>query len=251
MANTKQRLLAGGMTLALSFSLVACGGASKEATTTADTGEATTEKVEPAAKVAPSLINPGSLNDSNNTSDTWTTNPPEEDAESIYFTKAANDAGLTVTFVAPEDGSENSVWDLEIVDDHLVTKSDAADDARKVDFVFMDNFTCYDYESDTTYTRGDRSQDDYNALFAGKTFTEDLENPDHRRLELRDDGTCTQSLDGDAIEGEWEVATTNVLSCHYPNEGYSIEFEFEITDDTVDKIDMGGMNGPAYLYELV
>ena len=246
----ERTVLTGGMALTLALALAACGGPSEESNDggSADTG-AVAEQVQPSAEVEPDLINPGSLNDSDNTSDIWI---PSDGStkETLYFTNAANDAGLTVTFV-DEGGSEDSLWDLEVSDGHLVTTPEAGEDVRKVDIVFMDNFTCYDYETKTTYTRGDRSADDYTALFAGKTYVEDLENPDNRRVELSEDGSCMQSVSGSAIEGTWEVATPTVLCCHYPDNGYDIEFEFEVEGDAVSKIDAGGMSGPSYLYELV
>ena len=249
MTDLGKRLLAASTALAVSLSLAGCGGSGDAAGDGADApAKDPVEQVEPKAEVSPELINPGSLNDSDNTSDIWS--PADGSAEeTLYFTNAANDAGLTVTFVDASE-HEDSVWDLEAKDGHLVTLADAGEDVRKVDIVFMDNFTCYDYESETTYTRGDRTADDYAALFAGRTFVEDLENPDNRRVELGDDGSCMQSVNGNAIEGTWEVTTPTVLCCHYPDKGYDIEFEFEVAGDAVDKIDAGGMSGPSYLYVL-
>ena len=243
MARINRTIIAGGVALSLALSLGACGGGDTGAGTAAS-GEPTTD-VETAplstdAEVTPTLIEPGWLN-ADNTSDLWYPDGDAGAGEALYFAHAANDAGLDVTFVDAE-GNEDGVWDLEIVSDRLVTKADA-EGKRRVDIAFQDNFTCYDAESDTFYIRGDRSQDEYDALLEGKSFVDDPANPEDFMVSFEADGVCVQRQSGyDPLEGTWQVVSTNVVTCHYSNgtSEWDTKYRFEIgADDSIAELDDG------------
>ena len=239
MATVKDVIITGGAALALALSLSACGGSTNE-TGDAGSGAASTA-VSHDANLEPELVEPGWLEDAN-TSDLWWPDGKTGTGEAVYFTHAANDASVEVTFV-DADGNESGVWHLEVVDKHLVTKADAPEETRKVDFTFQDNFTCYDAESDTTYMRGDRSQADYNALFEGIAYVEDPANPDKFRTAFDRDGVCTQYQDGyDPLEGTWQVVSTNVVRCHFTTDTseWDTNYRFTIGEDgTVSELDSG------------
>lgn len=223
-------LLIGAMSLALCLVLVGCGGGGEKPEGPA-ADEPTEETVEIEANVEPELINPGSL-DQENTSDLWWANG-DQAGESVYFTNAANDAGLTVTFVAP-DGTETSIWDVEASDMHL-TSADGAE--RAFDIVFVDNFTCYDYATNTLYLRGEMSQADYEALFADATFALDPDNPDDNSFTLNADGTLVQTYGGSEYEGTWSVVNTTELNFDF--ESYDDDYGFEVVDGQVTEILQG------------
>ena len=134
-----------------------------------------------------------------------------------------------MTFVDAE-GNENGIWDLELVDNHLKTKADAAE-KRQVDITFQDNFTCYDAVSDTTYLRGDRSEEEYQTLVAGRVFVDDAADPEKFKVSFFEDGTTEQSMKGDAIEGTWIVETTNVVRCHYTTDTSEWDTEYRFVFD--------------------
>ena len=241
MTSITRTIAAGGTALALALTLAACGGSDQGAST--ETPAAEPEEVVEVShdpEVEPSLIDPGWLY-GDNTSDIWWPNGDASASEGLYFTNAANDAGLDVTFVGQDD-SESSVWDLEVVDGHLVTKADAAD-RRQVDITFQDNFTCYDAVSDTVYIRGDRSQEEYNALLEGTTFVEDPSNPDDFMVTFDQGGKTTQYQGSyDPLEGTWQVVTTNVVVCHYKTDTseWDTTYRFQIGDgDVIAELDSG------------
>jgi hypothetical protein len=223
-------LLIGAMSLALCLVLVGCGGGGEKPEEPA-VDEPAAEEVEIEANVEPALINPGSL-DQENTSDIWAASGAQA-GETLYFTNAANDAGLTVTFVAP-DGTETSVWDVEASDMHLTS---AAGAEREFDIVFIDNFTCYDYATDTLYARGEMSQADYEALFADATFALDPDDPEANCFTLNADGTLVQTYGGNEYEGTWSVVNTTELNFAFDT--YDDDYGFEITDGQVDQIMQG------------
>lgn len=238
-----QRLVAGAGALLLALSVTGCGGSNQPATTSG--GDAPAEQTATYshdALLSPDKINPGWVLDSDNnvggTSDLWL--PAKEGAtESLYFTKAANDAGLDVTFV-DDKGTEDGVWDLEISEDHLKTLTGATD-KRKVDITFQDDFTCYDAVSDTTYTRGIAPKEDYEALFAGKAFVADKAKPEDRMMNFAEDGTVTLTTGDKVANGTWRVTAVNVVEVHFASDTSEWDDEYRVI------LDEG--NNPAELDE--
>ncbi len=240
MARIKSKLMVGAASMALALSLGACGGGEPSIDEPSDGPVAGVASVSHEAKQAPDIIEPGWL-EGDNTSDMWWPTDPTN-PEALYFTHAANDAGMDVTFV-DEEGGEDSVWDLEVVDDHLVTLADAPQDKRQVDITFQDNFTCYDAVSDTVYVRGDRSQAEYDALLVGTAFVEDPNDPEGFMVTFEEDGVSVQRQSGyDPLEGTWQVVSTNVVRCHYATGGseWDTDYRFKVgADDTIAELDDG------------
>lgn len=162
---------------------------------------------EPAANIDPRDINVGILQDDDRTSDVWYVDG-DQSKGGVFFTRAANDAGRTVTWV-DESGDElpDNGWYMEVTDNHL--KSDDSGQSRSCDFVFYDEMTCYDAVDGLWYIRGDRTIDEYRALFAGKTFVDSTD--DAWYLEFEADGTGTKHASGKAYAVVWDVTSTNVL----------------------------------------
>ncbi len=246
--------MAGTAALVLACTLAACGGnaGGGETGAASDSTPAAEEAVvshDP--EVEPALVNPGWLK-GDNTSDIWWPNGEEGSGEGVYFTNAANDAGMDVTFVDAAGEDLDSVWYLEVADGHLVTLADAPEDKREVDFTFQGNFTCYEAVSDTVYIRGDRSQEEYDALLAGKVFVEDPDNPSDFMVRFEEGGVAIQEQEGyDPLEGTWQVVTTNVVVCHFKTESseWDTEYRFELgADDSIAELDSGGLS-PLQYYE--
>ena len=238
---TKRRhafaLMAGTMGLTLCLALVGCGGGSTSSGGSGGSDEVVEEEivdevgdeeeivdevveedvVEIAANVHPEDIDPGSL-DQENTSDLWWPNGVQS-GEAVYFTRAANDAGKTVSFFV-SDEEYDDIWEVELTDDgHLVSGADAD---RQFDIVFIDNFTCYDYATETLYRRGTMSQADYEALLVG-TYAYNPDDLDEDTFDLQEGGVLIQTFDGKQYEGTWSVInTTEVL------------FDFGTYDDDYD-----------------
>lgn len=247
MANIKNALLAGGSALLLALSLGACGGS--ESANQTDNGS-TTSAEEPKtysqdAAVHPEDIHPGWVLDSDNnvggTSDLWYPVTDDSSAEGLYFTNAGNDAGMDVTFV-DNDGGEDSVWDLEVVDDHLKTKADASD-KRQVDITFQDDFTCYDAVSGTTYLRGASAAKDYEELFTAKAFVLDKDDPEKRMMSFADDGTVTLTTGDKVASGTWKVAAVNMAEVHFKSDTSEWDDEYRVILDeggNAIELDEGG-----------
>ena len=224
------------MSLALCMALVGCGGSGAPSGSGADATsdeeiveveegvEEETEAVdqaavEPAANVAPDDIDPGSL-DQENTSDLWWPNG-DKSGECLYFTNAANDAGKTVTFAFGDD--ETSIWEVQIEDGHLVPGEEAE---RAFDIVFIDNFTCYDYATETLYVRGDMSQADYEAALVG-SYALNPDDPSEDTFTLMEDGTLIQTFKGTDYEGTWSVINTTEVCFDFGTYDDAYEFALE------------------------
>ena len=242
MTTLQNRLLAGGSALLLAISLASCGGGGEASGDAAPQEEPAAEETvtySHDANLDPLAINPGWL-EGDNTSDLWWPMGDQSADEALYFTHAGNDAGRDVTFVDAA-GNEDGIWDLELLDNHLVTKADATD-KRQVDITFQDNFTCYDAVTDTTYLRGDRSEAEYQAFLSGLVFVADPADPEDFKVSFFEDGTVEQSQSGKAIEGTWIVETTNVVRCHYKTDTseWDTEYRFILdADGNVAELDDG------------
>jgi hypothetical protein len=186
------------------------------------------------AGIDPTEINPGWISDSDNTSDMWWPDGDQSASECLYFTNAANDAGMTVTFVDVASEFEDSVWGLELSDGHLVTQADS--DSRAVDITFQDNFTCYDAISGTTYKRGDRSEADYQALVAGMAFADDPANPEAWMLSFNEGGELVQTYDGEPTYGSWLVQTPNVVYIVLNSDTTSWDDEYQLVFDEAGNV---------------
>lgn len=240
MARFSRTLMAGAASLVLVLGLGACGGSEPSIDEPSEGAVVEEVPVSHEAELAPDLIEPGWL-EGDNTSDMWWPTDPAN-TEALYFTHAASDAGMDVTFV-DEEGFESGVWDLEVVDDHLVTKADAPQDKRQVDITFQGNFTCYDAVNDTVYTRGDRSQEEYDALFEGTAFVDDPDDPESFMVTFGEGGVAVQRQSNrDPLEGTWQVVSTNVVRCHYANGSseWDTDYRFAVgADDTIAELDDG------------
>lgn len=251
MKSLRNAFVAGGSALVLALSLAACGGGGEQQPAATDAGAeqpASSAAASHDANLKPEDINPGWVEDSDNnpggTSDLWWPNGDTGASEAIYFTNAANDAGMTVTTVFSDNRPESSVWDAEIVDDHLKTKKGAEGEERTVDITFQDNFTCYDAVTDTTYIRGDKSEADYQLMVAGKVFVQDPEVPEDVMVTFSEGGTVTQAQGSKSVEGTWVVQTPNVVVCHYTSDTSEWDTEYRFVLDSageVTELDDGGM----------
>jgi hypothetical protein len=236
--------------LALSLVLVACGGGGSSSSENASSAQD-----EPAQKtyshdavVDPADIDPGWLND-DETTDQWkcVANDSGEEAlykaaDALYFSEATNSAGKSVTFVHAENGMKDTAPDLEIVDGHLSTQQGARGEERTVDITFQDDFTCYDAMTKATYVRGDRSAQEYQELFANKTFAEAGGDSTGLELAFSKDGKVTQSQGGVTSEGTWKVVCPSVVVCRYNTDGYEWSERYHFTlgsNDEVKSLDDG------------
>ena len=234
MKNATHALLSTGSALLLALSLAACGGSASSQQSSggqASTTQAKTSSTD--ASVDPALINPGWLPDQEDyvagTSDLWYPIGSNGKGERLYFTNAANDAGIDVTFVDAEEHEDN-VWDLEVSSGHLKTLSSASD-KRKVDITFQDDFSCYDAVADIHYERASSSADDYVKLFCEHPFVEDADSPDKYKVTFSTDGSVTIKNGEDEYSGTWKVAAVNVAEVHFKTDGSEWDDEYRVLVD--------------------
>ena len=231
MLKTKIAAIAGAA--ALLVTLGSCSGTSQEQAATDGAQASTTAAVSHDAVISPDDIHPGWVVEDDypaGTSDLWYPDGNESKMPTIYFTNAANDAGMTVTFVDADD-HEDSVWDVEVVDDHLKIKDSAKGEEREVDFTFQDAFTCYDAVSNTTFVRGATTAADVAERFAGKVFVADKDDPEERMVSFADDGTLTLTTGSKVASGTWEAVAVNVAEVHLASDTSEWDDEWRVIVD--------------------
>ena len=148
-------ILTSACACALCVGLAACGSgspsssaASSSAASSASVSQAASSAQsasapKPAAGVDPSAIDPGAP-------DIWRLNG-DASAEGIRFEKADNEAGLAFVRVSASGEDGDGEFNLVITDEkHLRTPLSTA---PKIDIVFTDNDTCYDYVTGNWYNR--------------------------------------------------------------------------------------------------
>ena len=124
--------------------------------------------------------------------------------------------------------------DATIKDKHLVPSEECE---RGYDIVFVDPMTCYDSVSNTWYSRGD-----YNAVMAKVVNTKwkSLTN-ESIEIELREDGTLVESIDGKQAEaGTWAITAVDQVGLYWDDEepawNYAVHCD---SNGKADKLDWG------------
>lgn len=117
-------------------------------------------------------------------------------------------------------------------DNHLKS---TADSSVVVDFVFQDNFSAYDYTTDSWYSRGDLVS--LNAQFQGKEYYEESDNTN--TLVFNTDFTCTETVNGIASRGTWELTSKKTLVCTFEKTTYQFSITYD-ADASVTSIEYGG-----------
>lgn len=135
---------------AKSESASASAAASSVAASSAAASSAATNPAEPAANVNPADINPSQISGNDSAPDIWRLNG-DASAEGIRFSRYDNDAGLSFIRVNAAGQDGDSEFNLVITDEkHLRTPLGMA---PKIDIVFVDDMTCYDYVTNNWYSR--------------------------------------------------------------------------------------------------
>lgn len=227
---------------ALCVGLAGCGGGSKSASSAAASASASASASAAASSsvasssaasadeyVDPATINPGWLDSDVRTSDVWFLNG-DKSAGGIFFTNAANEAGLSYTKVDANDQDGDSEFNLVITEDkHLRT---AGNTAPKIDIVFDDVMTCYDYVSGNFYIRGDLKE--LTSMMAGKTYK--AEERDDVEMTFNEDGTYVETVKGKSETGTWKIAAATVVEMTYDSDGYVEEYRMTIDNGTVPRL---------------
>lgn len=214
---------------ALCVGLVACGGGSSSASGSASAASSSASA--PASASAPSAsadelldpatINPGWLDSDVRTSDVWFLNG-DTSAEGIFFTNAANEAGLSFTRVDADDHDGDSEFNLVITaDKHLRTPEGTA---PKIDIVFDDEMTCFDYVTGNFYIRGDLKE--LQAAVSGNTYV--MEDRDDVEVTFNPDGSYVETVKGESETGTWKVAAATVVEMTYDSDGYVEEYRLTL-----------------------
>ena len=163
------------------------------------------------------------------TSDVWFLNG-DPTAGGIFFTNAANEAGLSYTKVDANDEETDSEFNLIITEDkHLRT---AGNTAPKIDIVFDDVMTCYDYVNGNFYVRGDSKE--LTAALAGNAYMAD--DGSGAEYLLNEDGTFTFTWKNKSEGGTWKVAASTVVELTYDSDNYTEEFRMTIEDGVATRI---------------
>ena len=222
---------------ALCVGLAGCGGSdsnSSSASASSASAPASSSAASSTAAVTddvldPAKINPGWLDSDVRTSDVWYLDG-DTSAEGIFFTRANNEAGLSFTRVDANDQNGDSEFNLVITEDkHLRTPEGLA---PKIDIVFDDDMTCYDYVSGNFYIRGDLKE--LTSMMADKTFV--MEDRDGIEVTFNADGTYSETVDGNTESGTWKVAAATVVEMTYDSNGYVEEYRLTIDNGNVPRI---------------
>lgn len=134
-----------GSSAASSASADASASAAASASASSSVAASSAGALQPAANVDPAAIDPGAP-------DIWRLDG-DASAEGIRFEKSGNEAGLAFIRVSASGEDGDGEYNLIITDDkHLRTPLGTA---PKIDIVFLDDRTCYDFVKDSTYIRVD------------------------------------------------------------------------------------------------
>lgn len=142
---------------------------------------------EPAANVDPEDMKWGYENDGSNDYVHWY---PDGDKRSDYYLMF-EDGYLTI-----DDGGERTNMPMESENGHYVNSFEG-DPA--VDFVFLDNLTCYDLVGEQWYMSA-VYEEAVASLTAGTFY---CEAGDQWSFTFYDDGTYSLDFDGEVTEGQW------------------------------------------------
>jgi len=224
-------------------SMTACGKekeAEAEQEVTEEEPEAAAEPEEPALSkeelyapvLSPATIHPGSLNSTeeiDTTSDRW-----YEDGDTSnehYFlltqmTTAQSDIGLDIE-LGVNSSQLFSGSPLQGKDGHAVADAtlqiSGEDETFDFDLTFQDNFTCYNWATDTVWKRchptfGAKDEAWYDNAFAGNTAYVEWNSASYERIVFNADHTFVEEHDDDPDQtytGTWEVKSSNVLWLHF------------------------------------
>lgn len=214
-----------GLAVLLACTLAACGGGTEQQGSDQGAGQvAEEEQSAPEASVG---IDPSEIEPGEGEGDSWVPLYDNNSSyESLHFNRGANEAGLVPIFVDAQ-GNEDNVFYAKVEDGHLVNIAEQQGDEPTIDIVFTDRFTCYDAASDTWWSRG--VQADYEGLFAGKTFSQELSGGHDDILSFGEDGTYVEDWGIDNHEeGTWAVVSRTRLVM-YPDgatgNGHKLDFE--------------------------
>lgn len=217
------------LTFIMIFSLAACGGEGDTDAVKTDTKEemevpTDVDIMVPGENIdrIVDFIHPGSLRSDVRTSDAWYVVGEENPEYFIYFVQVS---GNELSYYLYDHGEETTIGSLAMGDDgHLKDASGAAD------VVFMDTFTCYDFVSETFYSRGDLPalQDQ----FIGSIMWDEDDN--ENTIEFAEDGTCIEFYNGNDYDMTWWIPNTNYI---YLTEGDGYNYEFEIIYDQDGNVD--------------
>lgn len=209
MNRTMKRAISFFLALCMFLALSACGKknptpSAGNSTGVADAGGQTSEIPEPAPPLMPNLdnlIDPNEMEwgyDAPGSSDAqhWY---PDGDKLSDYYLM------FDGSFLYVRDGDTEDYYSVKVEDGHIVNLQE---DGPELDFVFIDNLTCYDMINGQWYMRAD-----YDAVMASLTAsTFYCEAGDQWNITFYEDGTYSYNRDGELVEGEWWFQDANTIN---------------------------------------
>ena len=187
-----------------------------------------------AALLSPATIHPGSLNSTeeiDSTSDRWYEDGDTE--KEHYFrltqmTTAQSNIGLDIEYCKDKgDGYLYSGCPLQEKDGHAVgdetLKISGEEETIAFDLTFQDNFTCYNWATDTVWKRchptaGAKDAAWYDKAFAGNTAYVEWTSASYEKIVFNADHSFVEEHDDDPEQtytGTWEVKSSNVLWLHF------------------------------------
>ncbi|MBE6824954.1 MAG: hypothetical protein E7513_06375 [Ruminococcaceae bacterium] len=154
-----------------------------------------------------------------------------DDVIYIYFTQS--NSGNVCTYHLVQSGVVVESTDCVLSgENHLIPVDESA---MTLDLVFQDAFTVFDYVSGNWYSRGD--QVELTNQFVGKTYTEESDNTN--TIVFNEDYTCTETFEGIAYPGTFEITAKKTLRCVF--EENVAKFKITYNDDqSVNNIECDG-----------
>lgn len=168
----------------------------------------------PEANIRPLYIDPGQLDSGERSSDVWTGyRDGKKTGERLFLTYVLGSDSLFSITALDENGDRvddrSQFTNVESEDRYLATPEDA--EGARYDIVFNDNFTAYDYVSETWYTRGDMEK--LLAEFPGAWTSS--QNGDFQ-LTFKEDGTFESIYRGDVNgAGSYTMKANNIVQLQY------------------------------------
>ncbi len=232
-------IVATALALVMVLSLAACGknDANMVGTGKVEIVEGETisdvSKLQPAANVNPSTLNIGESMSEEHRGDAWYVDGVRGE-NYIYLTPADN-SSIGLAYVKVENGQTvDTVVCAMTEDNHLVDEEAAAGESR-IDIVFNDDFTAYDYKNSTWYVRGD--PDSIKQLFVGMQLV-CRDNPANTLI-LRGDSTGTEVFDGEEDAVTWQLDSASTVKYNDGDHDYSL---FIVTDENNSFLSLSEQN---------
>lgn len=227
------------LTLIMVLSFAACGNSEANVVGTGKVEEIPGEtisdvsKLKPAANINPSQLSIGESMSEEHSGDAWFVDGVR--GENYFYLTPADNSSIGIAYVRVENGQTADTVVCAMTEDNHLVDEEAAEGESRIDIVFNDEFTAYDYKTSTWFVRG--NPDNIKQLFVGMQLV-CRDNPENTLI-LRGDGTGTEVFDGEEDAVTWALDSASTLKYNDGEHDYSLVI---VTDETNSFLSLNEQN---------